>query len=80
MDFNGDGIYYSQQNLEQQSTKGDIGKNDGSSRGQQHEDVDASGDDVDGMAVQRHFREFLRNYHHKDHQYVYRKKLLQMHC
>ena len=79
MDFDGDGIYYSQQNLQRRSTNGGIGKNDGSSRGRQHEDVDASGDDVDGMAVRRHFREFLRNYHHKDHQYVYRKKLLQMH-
>ena len=77
MDFDGDGIYYSQQNLQRRSKNN---SNDGG-RVVRNEVDDRSGvEDVDGLAVRRHFREFLRNYHHKDHQYVYRKKLLQMHC
>lgn len=68
MDFDESRMFYSHQSLQQGPTHDDE---------REAAPVDESA--VDGNAVQRHFREILRNYRQGPHRYLYRNALLKMH-
>eukprot|EP00934_Nitzschia_sp_Nitz4_P004673 Nitzschia sp. Nitz4//scaffold41_size133979//5474//8075//NITZ4_003325-RA/size133979-processed-gene-0.235-mRNA-1//-1//CDS//3329551404//4663//frame0 len=67
MDFDETRLYYSHQQLQRRQDE------------PEENDDPFDDDEVDLDAVQRHFREFLRNYRLGTQRYIYREKLLRMH-